>query len=205
MKKKIGIVNYGLGNVGSLYSSFKFYQYDVCLLEEPEKIASVDAIILGGVGNFSTAVKKIKGLNLWDAINKAVKVDKKPVLGICLGMQLFADLSYEDGENQGFGWIKGKVQKMDGSLVRLPHIGWNKVIPKKGTLLPMIDDMFFYFMHSHHFIPLNEEMVMATTPYGRINIVSAIKKDNIVGVQFHPEKSQGEGLRFIKNFVEMVR
>ena len=156
------------------------------------------------MGNFTTAISRLKALNLWDAINEEVLNKKKPVLGICLGMQLFADISYENGENKGFGWIKGKVVRMDCESLRIPHIGWDEVKSSDDKLFKGMRNNFFYFMHSYHFVLEDNDANIATTNYGDLKICSAVKKDNIVGVQFHPEKSQGDGLRFLKNTVEAM-
>ncbi|CAG0970036.1 MAG: imidazole glycerol phosphate synthase subunit HisH [Candidatus Methanoperedens sp.] len=201
---KIGIVNYSLGNVGSVYSAFKFYKFDVVIVNKPENLEDVDVIVLSGVGNFKTAVSKLKQFHFWDKLNDEVIIKKKPILGICLGMQLFADVSFEDGNNFGFGWIKGKVQKIKGNSIRVPHIGWDEVRPLDEKMFKGIINNFFYFMHSYHLIPEDKNVVIATTKYGDLEIVSALRKDNIVGVQFHPEKSQGDGLRIIRNFLETI-
>lgn len=201
---KIGIVNYSLGNVGSVYSAFRFYKYDVSLIDKPEDLDDIDVIVLAGVGNFKTAVSKLKEYKFWDKLNHEVLVKKKPTLGICLGMQLFADVSYEDGETEGFGWIKGNVVKIEGKSLKIPHIGWDEVKPFNGDMFKGLLNNFFYYMHSYHFIPKDRNVIMATTRYGDIDIVSAVWKDNIVGVQFHPEKSQGDGLRLLRNFLEMM-
>lgn len=201
---KIGVLDYGLNNVGSLYSAFNFYNYDVSLVNQPDKLKEADLIVLGGVGNFKTAVSRLKELRLWDALNEEVIIKKKRILGICLGMQLFADVSYEDAKTPGLGWIKGKVVKIEGDSVRVPHMGWNEIKPVKGALWKGIHYNFFYFMHSYHLIPENKDIVLATTSCGEMCIASAIMQDNILGVQFHPEKSQGDGLRFLRNFVEAL-
>lgn len=201
---KIGIVNYSIGNVGSVYSAFKFYKYDTLLIDKPKALSDVNIIVLAGVGNFPTAISRLKELNLWDAINEEVLNKKKPVLGICLGMQLFADISYENGENKGFGWIKGKVVRMDSQSVRVPHIGWDEVKSSDDKLFKGMRYNCFYFMHSYHFVLEDKDANIATTYYGNLKICTAVKKDNIIGVQFHPEKSQGDGLRFLKNTVEAM-
>ena len=201
----IGVVNYSLGNVGSVLSAFDFYHYDVSLIDTARGLRETDMIVLAGVGNFPTALHKLKALRLWDELNEQVLVKKKPVLGICLGMQLFADLSFEDGETEGFGWIPGKVEKMPAVPQRIPHIGWN-VVRSYGH--PLFNDMksdYFYFMHSYRFLPNDRSSVIAETSYGDLSIVSAVCQDNICGVQFHPEKSQGNGLRLLKNLVEMTK
>lgn len=198
---KIGIINYSLGNVGSVYSAFKFCKYDVIFVGEPQDLKDVNMIVLAGVGNFITATSRLKELRLWDSINEEVIGKKKTVLGICLGMQLFADIGYEDGETRGFGWIKGKVVKMESDFLKIPHMGWNEV-NGRSDLFHGLNNKFFYFMHSYQFIPEDEKVTIATTNYGSKKIISAVKQDNIIGVQFHPEKSQGDGLRLLRNIVE---
>lgn len=202
---KIGLVNYSLGNVGSVYSAFKFNRYDVSLISNPEELGKCDVIVLAGVGNFKTAESRLKEFKFWDKLDEEVLARKKPVLGICLGMQLFSDISYEDGENKGFGWIKGRVVKMDDHKAKIPHIGWNEITSLNNEqFFRKMRSNYYYFMHSYHFIPDDRSVVVATTKYGDMEIVSAVRKDNIVGVQFHPEKSQGDGLRFLRNFLETV-
>ncbi|OGW13375.1 MAG: imidazole glycerol phosphate synthase, glutamine amidotransferase subunit [Nitrospirae bacterium GWA2_42_11] len=199
---KIGIVNYSLGNVGSVYSAFGFYGYDVALVRRPEELEKYDVIVLAGVGNFNTAVSKLKQYQFWDRLNYEVTVKKKPVLGICLGMQLFADISYEGGENKGFGWISGRVVKIEDHSTKVPHIGWDEIKPLDDKLFKGMQNNSFYYMHSYHFVPEDKGVTKAVTRYGDLEIVAAIRKDNIVGVQFHPEKSQGDGLRLLRNFLE---
>lgn len=201
---KIGIVNISIGNVGSVYSAFNFYNYDVALIDSPDILNGFDVIVLAGVGNFKAASLRLRELKFWDRLNEEVIVKKKPVLGICLGMQLFADISYEGGENKGFGWIKGKVVKIDGNSVKVPHIGWDDVKPLDDNLFKGMRYSSFYFMHSYHFVPDDKSVIKATTRYGDLEIVSAVGKDSILGVQFHPEKSQGDGLRLLRNFLEMI-
>ena len=117
-------------------------------------------------------------------------------------MHLFSTISYEGGENKGFDWISGKVVKIQDDKLRVPHMGWNQVACSDKGLIKSMENPYFYFMHSYHFVPDDKEVIIATTNYGNVEIVSAVKKDNIIGVQFHPEKSQGDGLRFINRFVE---
>lgn len=201
---KIGIVVYGIGNLGSVYSAFRFYNYDVSLVHDPKELEKIDVIVIAGVGNFSTTVSMLEKTGFWDALNENVIKKKKPVLGLCLGMHLFADVSYEDGENKGLGWIKGKVVKIEDSSIRVPHIGWDEVKPSQEEMFRGLRYGFFYFMHSYHFVPEDENVIIGTTNYNGFEIVSAVRKDNIVGAQFHPEKSQGDGLRFLRNFIEAI-
>lgn len=201
---KIGIVNYSLGNIGSVKSALNFYNYDVDVITTPKEIDSVDLLVLAGVGNFATASDRLKKTRFWDKLDDDVTSNGKPVLGICLGMQIFSDQSFEDGVHSGFGWIKGNVIKMDGNRLRIPHIGWNRVIAQDDPLFEGIQNNYFYFMHSYHFMPMEKGVEIASTEYFGLRFVSAVRKKNIVGVQFHPEKSQGDGLRILKNFVEMM-
>lgn len=201
---KIGIVNNNLGNVASVYSAFNFYDYSVSLIDRPEQFKKVDFIVLTGVGTFRMGISKLKKLDLLHGLNEEVLRKKKPVLGICLGMQMFADVSHENGENAGLGWIKGEVRKIDGRGIKVPHMGWDLVRPKGTSLFSGIIDSYFYFMHSYCFVPKNKKVVKAVTRYGDMEIVSVLKQDNIVGVQFHPEKSQGDGLRFLRNVIEEI-
>lgn len=200
---KIALINNSLGNMGSVLSALSFYKYEVTLADNIETIKDSDLLILAGVGNFRTAVKKLKELNFWDIINEEVIDNEKPLLGICLGMQLFADVSYEDGVTSGFGWINGEIHKLPEKKVRVPHMGWNLV--ESFDHNPIFEGLryhYFYYMHSYHFKPKNEKYIIASTKYGEINIVAAIRKKNIIGVQFHPEKSQGDGLRLFKNILK---
>jgi len=199
---RVGLINGCLGNLGSVISAFEFYKYNIDIATELESLKDYDVLVLAGVGNFKTASERLKKHNLWNSLNEEVVKNKKPILGICLGMQLFADVGYEGGETRGFGWIKGKVVKIEDNTVRVPHIGWNKVVSDGDTLLfKGIKDEYFYFMHSYYFLPEDMDTVVATTRYGHTDIVSCVKKDNIMGVQFHPEKSQSVGLKLIHNFM----
>ena len=201
---KIGIINYGLGNVGSVLSAFKFYRYNVALITNPKGIETIDVVILTGIGNFNASVSRLKEFHLWDKLNEEILIKKKPVIGICLGMQLFADVSHENAINNGFGWIKGKVIRINSSSIKVPHIGWNEAMPKNSKMFRGLQDNFFYFMHSYHFVPEDGDVIAATTKYGDVEIVSAVRRDNIVGVQFHPEKSQNNGLKFLRNCLEVI-
>jgi len=201
---KIGIVNNRLGNFGSVKSAFEFYRHDVTMLDSPEMLAAVDLVILAGVGNFHTAVDRLRENGFWDGLNEAVLVQKKPILGICLGMQLFATRSFENGETAGFNWIPGEVQKIEDPTVRVPHIGWDDVDPCAPELFKSVRSNTFYFMHGYHFIPQDKSVITSTTHYGNTTIVSSVRKGNIMGVQFHPEKSQGDGMRFLRNCLEVV-
>jgi len=200
--KKIGVINYGIGNVGSVCSAFSFYKYEVSLIDKARQLKDADLLVLAGVGSFKTAVRYLKESRLWEALDKQVMIEKKPILGICLGMQLFAEASLEGGRAAGFGWIKGGVAKIDNHKIKIPHIGWSEVVAQNNNLFKGIRNNFFYFMHSFHLMPQDKKLIVAKTNYNGFEIVSAVRHNNIVGVQFHPEKSQGDGLRFLRNVVE---
>lgn len=200
----IGIINYSLGNIGSVKSAFDFYNYNVSIITDPKEIDNVDLIVLAGVGSYATASERLKKFRFWEKLDEEVQDNGKPVLGICLGMQIFSNQGFEDGVHDGFGWIPGNVIKMEGDDLRVPHIGWNQVTFMDNPLFAGILNNYFYFMHSYHFVPKDKSAIIATTDYFGLHFVSAVRKNNIVGVQFHPEKSQGDGLRILKNFVEMM-
>jgi glutamine amidotransferase len=201
---RIGIIDYQLGNIGSVKSALDFFNYDVAVITRPKEIDNADLLVLAGVGNFAAASERLKKVQFWDKLDEEVRCNEKPVLGICLGMQIFAEQGFEDGTNNGFGWIPGHVIRMQGANLRVPHIGWNMVSPTDDPLFSGVQNRYFYFMHSYHFIPKEKQVVIASTEYSGLRFVSAIRKKNIVGVQFHPEKSQGDGLRILKNFTEMM-
>jgi glutamine amidotransferase len=203
---KIGIINYGRSNIGSVRSALRFYNFDTCDINEASDLAKADILVLAGVGNFAAAHSKLTTLGFWDALDRVVMEQNKPILGICLGMQMFFEKSFENGEHSGFGWIAGEVKKIDDPKLKIPHIGWDAVVPSQpGDLLfSQIKYNYYYFMHSYHCIPKNRSDIAATTDYSGFRFVSAVRKGTIMGVQFHPEKSQIDGLRLLKNFVEMV-
>lgn len=204
---KIGIINDGIGNIGSVMSALKFYKtyferkyqdsYEVQVVNDILGVEDSDILILAGVGNFKTAVKRINEMGIWTAIDDHVIRYKKPIIGICLGMQLFADYSKEGGITQGFGWIEGSVEKIKSE--KLPHIGWN-FFKSSSNLFNNTNS--FYYMHSYHFIPDYDDVIIATTEYEGQEIVAAVRKDNVIGVQFHPEKSQSDGLKLLRNILE---
>jgi len=209
----IAIIDYESGNISSVINSFK----TVCTKQNIEikievtfdlkTILRSDKIILPGQGSFkdcTESLEKIKGLK--DTLNEFAIIKKKPLFGICVGMQMFADVGYEETETKGLGWIAGKVSKIDNQdgKYKLPHIGWNQInIVKKSKIFNNIkNNSHLYFVHSYEFIPEDKAVVTATTEYSS-NIVCSIEKENIFGTQFHPEKSDKEGLEIIKNFINL--
>ena len=204
----ITIVNYGSGNISSVINSFGEVcknKYKINVSSDLKIISSSDKIVLPGQGSFKSCVdslNKIEGLN--ETLNQFVFDQKKLLLGICVGMQMFADVGYEENETKGLGWISGKVSKIDNQnqKFKLPHIGWNEItITKDSSIFKNIDNKsHMYFVHSYEFIPEDKSVISSTTDYST-NIVCSVEKDNIFGTQFHPEKSDKLGLKLIENFI----
>ena len=207
---KVTIVDYSSGNISSVINSFKEVAQNKATIEvtsDLNKIKSSDKIVLPGQGSFKScvdALNKISGLN--DTLNEFVIVNKKPLLGICVGLQMFADVGYEEVETKGLGWISGKVSRIDNQnrKFKLPHIGWNEIeIQKKSKIFKDIKNKsHMYFVHSYEFIPEDKSVILATTDYSS-KIVCAVEKENIFGAQFHPEKSDKIGLKIIDNFINL--
>jgi len=204
---KICILDYGSGNVGSVYNILlTIVRPDdkVSVSNKPEDITSATHIILPGVGAFGASIEKIrKKIDLEVLENEVLKI-KKPFLGICVGMQILADIGYEFGEHRGLGWIEGEVRKLEAGDLPLPHIGWNNI--EVANNLPLLNGLNnnqdFYFVHSYAFKEKNTENVAARTEYGE-KFNSVIAKNNIFGVQFHPEKSQKAGKLLLNNFLKL--
>jgi glutamine amidotransferase len=207
---KVTIVDYNSGNISSVINSFKEVAQDKVNIEvtsDLNKIKLSDKVVLPGQGSFKScvdALNKIKGLT--DTLNEFAITNKKPLLGICVGLQMFADIGYEETETNGLGWIPGKVSKIDNQngKYKLPHIGWNEInITKDSKIFKGIKNKsHMYFVHSYEFIPEDKNVISATTEYSS-NIVCSVEKDNIFGTQFHPEKSDVIGLKVIKNFIDI--
>lgn len=201
MNKTIVIVDYGVGNVRSIKNALERLGYDCTVTADSRKLNRAGALVLPGVGAFAEGMRNLEERNLVAALRKAVLTDRKPCLGICLGMQLFADSSEEDGTHIGLGWIPGAVIRLqEGGGVRIPHVGWNTL--SRGKRAPLFanakDGARFYFDHSFYF-DCAQRYVAATCTYGT-SFPAAIQQGNICGVQFHPEKSQANGLRVFRSF-----
>ena len=206
----ITIVDYSSGNISSVINSFGEVcksKYKINVSSDLKIISSSDKIVLPGQGSFKSCVdslNKIEGLN--ETLNQFVFDQKKLLLGICVGMQMFADVGYEENETKGLGWISGKVSKIDNQnqKFKLPHIGWNEItITKDSSIFKNIDNKsHMYFVHSYEFIPEDKNVISSTTDYST-NIVCSVEKDNIFGTQFHPEKSDKLGLKLIENFISI--
>ena len=207
---KVTIVDYNSGNISSVINSFKEVAKNKVKIEvtaELDKIKSSDKLVLPGQGSFKTCVDALnKIIGLKDVLDEFTIIKKKPLLGICVGLQMFAKIGYEDTETRGLGWVSGKVSKINNKngKYKLPHIGWNQInIIKENKLLKDIqNNCHMYFVHSYEFIPEDKNVISATTDYSS-NIVCAIEKENIFGTQFHPEKSDKEGLKIISNFINL--
>ena len=207
---KVTIVDYSSGNISSVINSFKEVAQKKTTIEvtsDLNKIKSSDKIVLPGQGSFKScvdALNKISGLN--DTLNEFVIVNKKPLLGICVGLQMFADVGYEETETKGLGWISGKVSKIDNEngKFKLPHIGWNQInILKDSKIFKQVENnSHMYFVHSYEFMPTNNKVISATTDYST-KVVCSVEKENIFGTQFHPEKSDKAGLKIINNFINI--
>jgi len=206
----VTIVDYQSGNISSVINSFKQVAKKKVKIEvtsDLNKIKSSDKLILPGQGSFKSCVGSLNGINgLNDALKEYAFINKKPLLGICVGLQMFGDVGYEESETKGLGWIPGKVTKIDNQdgKFKLPHIGWNEIeIVKKSKIFKDIQNKsHVYFVHSYEFIPEDKSVISTTTNYSS-KIVSSVEKDNLFGTQFHPEKSDKSGLKIIENFLNL--
>ena len=206
----VTIVDYKSGNISSVINSFKEVAKDKVNIEvtsDLNKIKSSDKVVLPGQGSFKSCVDALNKINgLKDTLNEFTITNKKPLLGICVGLQMFADVGFEETETKGLGWISGKVSKIDNQngKYKLPHIGWNQInIVKYSKILKDIENKsHMYFVHSYEFIPDDKNTILTTTDYSS-KIVSSVEKENIFGTQFHPEKSDKLGLKIITNFINL--
>ena len=206
----VTIVDYKSGNISSVINSFKEVAENKVKIEvtsDVSKIKSTDKVVLPGQGSFKSCVDALQSIKgLVDCLNEFVMNKKKPLLGICVGLQMFADVGYEESETNGLGWIPGKVTKIDNQngKYKLPHIGWNQInLVKDSKILKDIKDKsHMYFVHSYEFVPNDKNIISATIDYSSKH-VCAVEKENIFGTQFHPEKSDKMGLKIIDNFINI--
>lgn len=202
----IGIINYGAGNLQSVKNSLDYLRIPNKIINDPSKVKNCDKVILPGVGAFGSAMKKLSDLGFAEKI-KAFAGSGKPVLGICLGMQLLMETSEEQGIHSGLGLIKGKVLSFSEKIKKLPipHMGWNEIYKSKKTLLlkDIEDGSCFYFVHGFYCQPKDKKNIAAYTDYG-IKFAAVISSKNVLGCQFHPEKSQAVGLKLLENFNKLL-
>ena len=206
----VTIVDYNSGNISSVINSFKEVaknKVNIEVTSNLNKIKLSDKIVLPGQGSFKSCVDSLNNIKgLVDTLNEFAINNKKPLLGICVGLQMFADIGYEEIETKGLGWISGKVSKIDNQngKYKLPHIGWNQInIIKDSKIFKDIENnSHMYFVHSYEFIPVDNSVISATTDYSS-NIICSVEKENIFGTQFHPEKSDKIGLKIINNFINL--
>ena len=206
----ITIVDYNSGNISSVINSFSEVAKNNVKIEvtaDLNKIKSSDKVVLPGQGSFKSCVDALNSINgLVDTLNEFTINNKKPLLGICVGLQMFADIGYEETETKGLGWIPGTVSKIDNQngKFKLPHIGWNQInIVKESKVFKDIENnSHMYFVHSYEFVPEDKNVISSTTDYSS-NIVCSVEKENIFGTQFHPEKSDKIGLKIIDNFITL--
>ena len=206
----VTIVDYKSGNISSVINSFKVVAQNKVKIEvtsDINKIKLSDKVVLPGQGSFKSCTDALNGINgLVETLNEFAIVNKKPLLGICVGLQMFADVGYEETETKGLGWISGKVSKIDNKngKYKLPHIGWNQIeIVKESKIFKNIENnSHMYFVHSYEFIPNDKNLISATTDYSS-KIICSVEKENIFGTQFHPEKSDKIGLQLIENFINL--
>src|SRR6056300_922192 len=206
----VAIVDYNSGNISSVINSFKEAAQDkvnIQITSDLNKIKLSDKVVLPGQGSFKSCIEALNDIEgLVETLNEFAVTNKKPLLGICVGLQMFADLGYEEIETKGLGWISGTVSKIDNQngAYKLPHIGWNQInIVKDSRIFKDIENnSHMYFVHSYEFIPENKKVISATTDYSS-NIVCAVEKKKIFGTQFHPKKSDKTGLKIIDNFINL--
>jgi glutamine amidotransferase len=203
----IGIVDYGLGNVTAIANIYRRLNVPAVIAGTEEALLSADRLILPGVGAFDHAMRRLNASGLREPLDQLVLEQGKPVLGICVGMQMMGHRS-DEGVEQGLGWIPGEVKKLESApglqRSRLPHMGWNDVRPRRahGLFDQLGDEARFYFLHSYYFSPTSDSSVLAETEYSQ-TFASAVGVDHVVGVQFHPEKSHDWGIRVLHNFVTL--
>ena len=197
------IIDYNVGNLHNLKNALDFSGIENRLVTNPDEVKKADRILLPGVGAFAPAMDQLKKSGMLEALQEKFQ-SGAPILGVCVGAQLLMDNSEEDGFHDGLGWIKGKVKRFSHEL-KIPQIGWNSVKKQKNNLLfkHVSDEMYFYFVHSYHLELRNRDQVLGMTNYG-YDFASFVCKENLWGVQFHPEKSQNAGLQLLKNFCTLT-
>ncbi len=204
----IAIVDYGMGNLHSVQKALQRFGADARIVERPSDLPPAEKIVLPGVGAFEDAIGRLRSHQLAEPIRDAIAAGT-PFLGICLGYQMLFEVSYENGEHTGLGILGGEVVRFDfsdipdGGALRIPHMGWNRIRPRRAgcpLLCGVEDGQYMYFAHSYHAAPSDEEVVLTATDYG-YPFASSVWRENLFATQFHPEKSQAAGLKLLENFV----
>lgn len=200
---KIGIIDYGMGNLFSVKNAFEYLGLEISICEIPEDLEKCERLVLPGVGAFQDCMRNLKRKGFTTVLHQEVIVQQKPILGICLGMQVMAQKGFEGGEFQGLGWFDSEVVRIEAEdkFIRIPHVGWNNLIIKKDSeiLSGISSESDFYFVHSFAMKCNRQEDCIAQCDYGS-GVTAVIQKRNIVATQFHPEKSQEFGLRILESF-----
>ena len=205
----IGVIDYGAGNLRSVLNAFRALGHTPFVIQKPSELVQASGVVLPGVGAFGKGMEKLKQMGLIEALNEAALVQKKPFLGICLGIEFLGSVSREQGEHKGLGWLNGTVEAIvpSSSRHRIPHMGWNNLALERTTPLfeGVSETPTFFFVHSYELVLERDEsrFVTSTCDHGT-KIISSVQKENIFGVQFHPEKSQADGLCVLKNFVNLI-
>ena len=203
MAERLALIDYGAGNLHSVANALRAAgAADVTLTADPQVVRRADRVVLPGVGAYKACAEALRGVTgMIDALEERVLVDGVPFLGICVGMQLLASRGVEHGVTEGLDWIAGEVRLIERTdpAIKIPHMGWNDVLPAPHA--PLVEPGEAYFLHSYHFVPADGHHVAAMTDHGG-GLVAAVARDNVVGVQFHPEKSQAYGLALLANFLE---
>lgn len=203
----IAIIDYGSGNVGAIANIYKQLKIPHQITGDLKALEAAERYVLPGVGAFDTTMRYLSNSGMVGLLNEQILGRGKKVLGICVGMQILADSS-EEGELSGLGWIRGRVRKIDADVLaappRLPHMGWNSVVPRPGArLFDGVDaERGFYFLHSYYFDAANGDDLVATVEYGR-QLTCAVARGSVYGMQFHPEKSHTNGVAVFRNFAEL--
>lgn len=200
----IAIIDYGMGNLRSVQKGFEKVGHQAIVTSDPAKVAAASKVVLPGVGAFEDAIAELRRLNLVKSVRDAID-SGRPFLGICLGLQMLFDVGYENGRHEGLGIIPGEVVRFDlPKGYTVPHMGWNQLnIRRPAPILNGLDEgTYAYFVHSYYVVPKDSQVIATETDYGG-PFCSMIWRDNIYATQFHPEKSQAEGLRILKNFAEL--
>lgn len=203
---RVAIVDYGLGNLRSVAGAVERLGHEPVVSSEPEELDRADKLVLPGVGAFGDGMRNLRERGLVEPLSRLVLEERKPILGLCLGAQLLGRRSDEFGEHEGLGWLDVSAQRIPaGNGLRIPHVGWNELhqVRESALFAGIEDGALFYYVHSYHLVADDPKLVKGETDYGG-RLTALVERDNIFGTQFHPEKSQRDGLRLLGNFLELA-